>query len=132
MRLQAHCAKEGYEIYPVSAATGEGLQQVMQRAWQLLQAYREEPEVVDEVKVYEAKEEILFTISRADDGAFVVSGKDIERLVAMTNFDNEDGLRRFQRIWRNLEIEEALQEKGIQEGDTVRIRDMEFEYRQHG
>ena len=132
LRLQAHFAKEGYEIYPVSAATGEGLQQVMQRAWQLLQAYREEPEVVDEVKVYEAKEEILFTISRADDGAFVVSGKDIERLVAMTNFDNEDGLRRFQRIWRNLEIEEALQEKGIQEGDTVRIRDMEFEYRQHG
>ena len=104
--------REGYEIYPVSAATGEGLQQVMQRVWQLLKDYREEPVVVDEIKVYEAKEEILFTVTRDDDGAFVVSGKDIERLVAMTNFDNEDGLRRFQRIWRNLEIEEALKEKG--------------------
>lgn len=131
-RLQAHFEREGYEIYPVSAATGEGLQQVMQRAWQLLAEYREEPEVTDDVTVYEAKEEISFVISRADDGAYVISGKDIERLVAMTNFDNEDGLRRFQRIWRKLEIEEALKGKGIQEGDTVRIRDMEFEYRQHG
>jgi len=48
----------------------------------------------------------------------------------MTNFDDEEGLQRFQRIWRRLGIDEALKERGIKEGDTVRIRDMEFEFKE--
>ena len=70
-----------------------------------------------------------FKIRRDDDGAFVVEGKDIEKLIAMTNFENDDALRRFQMIWRKLEIEAALKERGIKEGDVVRIRDMEFEFK---
>lgn len=122
-------AKEGREFYPVSAATGEGLPRLIQRASQLLSEYVEEPETIVETKVYEAKPEDQFTISRDDDGAYVVRGKNIEKLVAMINFDNDEGLRRFQLVWRRLGIEEALREKGISEGDTVRIRDMEFEFK---
>ena len=51
-----------------------------------------------------------------------------ERLVAMTNFDNSEALYRFQLIWKRLKIEEALLEAGIQEGQTVRILDMVFNY----
>lgn len=130
-RVAEFMAKEGREVFPVSAATGEGLPEVMQRASQLLATYVEEPEVADDktVKVYEAKPEQEISITRDDDGAFVVHGKALEKLVAMTNFDNEEALRRFQQIWRKLEVEAALKERGIQEGDTVRISDMEFEYK---
>ena len=48
----------------------------------------------------------------------------------MTNFDNDEALYRFQLIWRRLGIEEALKEKGVQEGQTVRIRDMVFEFKE--
>lgn len=129
-RVSQHLIKLGYEVYPISAATGEGLKTVMQRAYRVLQETVVEPIHIDREKLYEAKPEDEFTISREDDGTFVVSGKDIERLVAMTNFDDDEGLRRFQRIWRNLGIEAALRQRGIKEGDSVRIRDMVFDYKE--
>jgi GTP-binding protein len=128
-KVAAYILKLGREIYPISAATGEGLTQLMQRSMQLLDEYVEAPEETADTKVYEAVPAAEFVIKRDDDGAFVVEGKDIERLVAMINFDNDEGVRRFQLIWRRLGIEEALRAKGIQEGDTVRIRDMEFEFK---
>ena len=51
-----------------------------------------------------------------------------EAVITMTNFDNEEALYRFQLIWKRLKIEEALLEAGIQEGQTVRILDMVFNY----
>lgn len=128
-RVAGYMKEAGHEIYPVSAATGEGLQALMQRAAQLLSEYVEEPEEIEEAKVYEAKPEDEFSIKRDDDGAFVVLGEGIEKLVAMTRFVDEEGLRRFQAIWRRLGIDEELRARGIKEGDTVRIRDMEFEFR---
>ncbi|CUH97461.1 GTPase obg [Propionispora sp. 2/2-37] len=128
-KVRAYMKQEGREIFPVSAATGEGLEKLMWRALQLLSAYIEEPEHDREGKVYEAKPEDAFTISRDDDGTFIIHGKDIEKVVAMINFDNDEGVRRFQLVWRKMGIEEALKERGIQEGDTVRIRDMEFEFK---
>ena len=47
----------------------------------------------------------------------------------MTNFNDDEGLRRFQAIWRKKGIDDALRERGIQEGDTVRIQEMEFEFK---
>ncbi len=128
-RVAEYMRQAGREVFPVSAATGDGLPQLMQRAAQLLAEYVEEPEELAETIVYEAKPEEEFIINRDDDGAYVVKGKDIEKLVAMINFDNDEGLRRFQLIWRRLGIEDALRERGIKEGDTVRIRDMEFEFK---
>ncbi len=128
-RVIEHMEKLGHKVYPVSAATGEGLPELMQVASKLLLEYVEEPEETDDTIIYEAKPEVEFTITRDMDGAYLVSGKGIEKLVAMTNFDNEEGLRRFQQVFRRRGIEDALKEKGIKEGDTVRIGAMEFEFR---
>ena len=49
----------------------------------------------------------------------------------MTNFDNDEALYRFQLIWKSLGIDAALKGKGIQEGQTVRIRDMVFEFKEY-
>jgi GTP-binding protein len=69
-----------------------------------------------------------FTIRRDDSGAYIVEGKNIERLVAMTRFSDEESLQRFQNILRRSGIDAALRERGIKEGDTVRIREMEFDF----
>lgn len=128
-RVAQYMTSLGHEIYPVSAATGEGLTALMQRAFTMLGEYVEEPLNIVEAKVYEAAPEVEFSIKRDDDGAFVIEGENIEKLVAMTRFNDEEGVRRFQSIWRKLGIDEELRARGIQEGNTVRIRDMEFEFR---
>ena len=51
------------------------------------------------------------------------------RFAARTNFDNDEALYRFQLIWKRLGIDEALKERGVQEGQSVRIRDMVFDYK---
>lgn len=128
-RVAEFMKAEGREIFPISAATGEGMQELMERAWKMLAEYVEEPEATEEVVVYEPTPNEEYSIRRDDDGAYVVEGKNLEKLVAMTNFDDDEGLRRFQNIWRKQGIDEALKERGIKEGDTVRIKDMEFEFR---
>jgi GTP-binding protein len=128
-RLEKLAADEGVKIFPISAATKGGLQPLLETVSQMVDEYVEEPETNEGVKVYEAKEGDEIVISRDMSGDFVVSGKSLEKLVAMTNFANDEAVRRFQYIWRIKGIEEKLREKGIKEGDTVHIGLMEFEYR---
>ncbi len=127
--IEAALKAEGREVFPVSAATGEGLQPLVQRIAEMLATLPKEditdttviPAVVDDASPD-------FTIRRDDSGAFIVEGKNVERLVAMTRFHDEESLRRFQNILRRNGIDEALRKRGIKDGDTVRIREMEFEF----
>jgi len=128
-RLQQYMDKRGWDVFPICAMSGEGLPELMEYVWKLLESYVEEPDETDEEVIYKPEEKPDFEIHRDDDGAFVITGTRIERLVAMTNFDDDMSLRRFQRIWRYMELDKLLQKEGIQEGDTVRIYSMEFEYR---
>ncbi|AXL22158.1 GTPase ObgE [Megasphaera stantonii] len=127
-RLKAYMDERGQEVYPICAMTGEGLEVLLERLWELLETYVEEPEEIAEEVVYKAQDKPDFEVKRADDGAFVITGPRIENLVAMTNFDDDQSLRRFQRIWRYMELDKLLKEKGIHDGNTVRICEMEFEY----
>ena len=127
-RLKAYMDERGQEVYPICAMTGEGLEVLLERLWDLLETYVEEPEEIAEEVVYKAQDKPDFEVKRADDGAFVITGPRIENLVAMTNFDDDQSLRRFQRIWRYMELDKLLKEKGIHDGNTVRICEMEFEY----
>ena len=131
-RLEKLAAAEHLPILPVSAATREGLIALVSKVAAMLEAYVEEPEEADGVRVYDADREEdpeRVTISRNDRGDFVVSGKALEKLVAMTNFANDEALRRFQYIWRMKGIDSRLKKRGIKEGDTVHIGTMEFEFR---
>ena len=101
-----------------------------------LETLKDEPqEEAKEVRVYEASfdaeaDEDAVTITRNDRADFIVSNKALEKLVAMTNFGNDEAVRRFQYIWRMKKIDALLKERGIKEGMTVHIGDMEFEYRE--
>lgn len=120
---------EGREVFPISAATGEGVRPLIQRIAELLAVLpKEEPLLPQIAAVPVDVSPEGFVIRRDDGGAFIVEGKNIERLVAMTRFHDEESLRRFQNILRRNGIDTALRERGIKEGDTVKIRDMEFEF----
>ena len=69
-----------------------------------------------------------FTISRDDDGAYVVSGNAIERMFKMTDFNSDPAVRRFARQMRSMGIDDALRERGCSNGDIVRILGGEFEF----
>ena len=132
-RLEKLAAAEGIAIFPVSAATREGLAALIAETAKALDRYVEEPEKTDGIKVYDADKDEdpeRITSTRNDRGDFIVSGKALEKLVAMTNFGNDEALRRFQYIWRMKGIDSRLKKRGIKEGDTVHIGAMEFEFRE--
>ena len=129
-RVKEYVEAKGYEIVKASAATGEGLQELMYKAYEMLQNFEPEPDEEENIIMDEIDPD-SFEITACADADFEVKGKNIERLVAMTNFDNDEALYRFQLIWKSLGIDAALKEKGIQEGQTVRIRDMVFEFKEY-
>lgn len=128
-RLQAELG-DAYEIFPVSAATGQGLEALVFRAGELLKEIAVDPPETEEKEervLIKPQERERFTIHE-EDGIFVVSGREVERHIAMTDLDNEDAVRRLQRIFMVMGLEDALRNHGIQNGDTVRIGGVEFEF----
>jgi GTP-binding protein len=117
------------EVFPISALTGEGVDELVKRIYVTLSQIQEVPQVAEEIVVTRFKEDIPFKI-RKTNGTYEISGDRIEKLVSMTNFDNDEALPRFQHIIEKMGINQALREKGIKPGDLVRILDLEFEYQE--
>lgn len=118
-------------IYPVSAATRQGLRELIFAVADRLDQIPEPTpaEEVSERIVYRPKiEEEPFTIRREND-VYVVEGARVEKLVQMTNFNYDDSILRFAQIIKRMGVEEALRKKGAKDGDTVRIGGIEFELR---
>jgi len=122
--LQEALAVPAEDVFPISAATGVGVQALVNRTAALL---REIPPAVPAGPVEEL---LVFTLPPADERAFevlqeeegwLVRGIHIERVAAMTSFDNYDAALRFQRILRATGIEPALRAAGVRHGDRVRI-----------
>ena len=126
--LEKYVTEKGYPIMKASAATGDGLRTVMYKAFEMLQKAPRDEEMLEVGHLKEVDPDSFEILTDAEDADFEVKGKNIERLVAMTNFDNEEAVYRFQLIWRRLGIEKALKEKGIEEGQSVKIGDMIFEF----
>lgn len=134
-RLQAELGEQ-YEIFPISAATGKGLKPLIHRLGELLREIPhpilltpEEEEVVIRPEFIEEKE---ITIQREDDGAFLITGYKVEEKIHRTDFNNENAVKRLLRILKGMGLYELLRESGVQEGDTVRLGPMDFEYIDEG
>lgn len=125
-RVMAELEKRGHKVFPISGVTGEGVKPLLQAAADAIAAYvpPEEP-VVDEEQVYRPRE-AQFTVY-AENGIWNVKGKEIDRLVAMTMWENDEAVKRFLRILKAMGVEKTLREYGAQDGDTIRVADIEFE-----
>ncbi|MFN2199137.1 MAG: Obg family GTPase CgtA, partial [Anaerolineales bacterium] len=121
--------KKGVHPMVVSAATGQNTRQVLYRAAQLLAEAPPAPPVV-ELPVYRAEDDPqAFTLEPTPQG-WQVHGQAIERAAAMTYWEYDQSVRRFQRILESLGIDAALREAGVQPGDTVFIGEYELEWQE--
>ena len=116
--------------FPISAATRDGVDELLSAAWRMLERRkdREAPEPVPALKVYRGPSSAEpFTIERVD-GGFRVLSDQLQKLVAMTDLTNPEGLAHFQRTIDRWGLNDALARHGARGGETVRISDMEFLY----
>jgi len=124
---------KGYEVFPISAVTGEGVEDLIDRLATLVKeapepelAAEDEEEVV--IRGPQPEEETRGFTVEEEGGLFKVTGEEVERKVAMADLRTEEGLRQLIKTLDKMGVEEALQEAGIEEGQTVDVAGLQFEY----
>jgi GTPase len=128
--FQREARASGIDAHAISADGGEGLDELRAAVARLLPdaaGLAEPPEPAGVVVHRLEAAGDAFALER-EDGAYRVSGKRIERLVAQTNFENEESAERFQRALVRTGIDGALRKAGIRPGDSVRIGPTELEW----
>ncbi|MCD7865864.1 MAG: GTPase ObgE [Clostridiales bacterium] len=129
--LKAEFEPKGIQVYPVSAVTGKGLRELLYAVWDLLQTVDEKPiifeqEFFPETALY-CDEPYVVSYDQKEK-EYVIEGPRIEKMLGYTNLESEKGFLFFQRFLREQGILEELEKLGIQDGDTVRIYELTFEY----
>ena len=119
----------GWELMYVSAATGKGLPEMIQRAAELL---RELPPMLVYECEYEPEDAYVGashdTVIRRENNTFYVEGEWLYNLVGQVNFEDYESLNFFQRVLKKSGVFELLEQKGCTDGMTVSIYDFEFDY----
>lgn len=128
--LKEEFEKDGVRVYPISAVSGQGVRELLFHVRELLaqcpkKTFVYEPEFDPALHFYKDQP---YTIERDSDGAYVVEGPKIEKMLGYTNIDSEKGFVFFQRFMKEQGIIDALKEQGMAEGDTVRMYGYDFEY----
>ena len=128
--LRAEFEKDGIQVFPISAVSGKGLKELLYHVEQLLETCSKEPVIYEQEfdpAIRFLKDE-PYTVTRADDAAFVVEGPKIDKMLGYTNIESEKGFLFFQKFMKEQGILKELEQRGIKDGDTVRIYGHEFDY----
>lgn len=122
--------KEGIQVFPISAVSGKGLKELLYHVNNLLETCSKEPIIYEQEfdPALRFFKDEPFTVTRADDAAFVVEGPKIDKMLGYTNIESEKGFLFFQKFMKEQGILDELENRGIQDGDTVRIYGHEFDY----
>ena len=129
VRLKAHLAELGldYPVFVVSAATHQGFDALLDKTGDMLEALPPIVHFEEEVSYDDSVKPGTFEVVR-DGAVFEVVGSSMQRLIDSVNFDDEESMSWFHRTLRKWGVIDALRKAGAQEGDTVRIIDMEFDF----
>lgn len=132
-RLKEEFEPKGIRVYPISAATGQGIRELLFAVKELLDNSPAERITFEQEFFPEdvlITENLPYTIVKAEDDAhtFIVEGPKIEKMLGYTNLDSEKGFAFFQRFLKDGGILEELEKAGIEEGDTVRMYGFDFDY----
>ncbi len=132
-RLKDEFEPQGIKVFPISAVAGKGLKELLYYVRELLDQAPQEAIVFEQE--YFPGEELVYenlpytvTKSEEEEGVFIVEGPRIEKMLGYTNLDSEKGFAFFQNFLKNTGILKELEEAGIQEGDTVRMYGLAFDY----
>lgn len=128
--LRREFEPEGIPVYPISAVSGQGVKQLLYGVYELLKTVNREPVIFEkEFEIqYAGDRNLPYTVEREADGSFVVEGPRIEKMLGYTNLESEKGFQFFQNFLRENGILDDLEAAGIQEGDTVRMYGLAFDY----
>ncbi len=122
------------KIFEVSALTSTGLKDVINELSDMLDNIEKTPlyedDKIESHVLYKFKREKPFTIVK-DGNVWVIKGERVEKLLRMTKFQTDEAVRRFSNQLRRMGIDDALREAGAIDGDTIRILDLELEYKDY-
>lgn len=129
-RLKAEFEPKGIRVFPISGATGVGISKLLYYVSGEIAKLDDTPIVFEQE--YFPEEELLYidlpyTVEK-EDNVYVVEGPKIEKMLGYTNLDSEKGFAFFQKFLKDTGILDELEEAGIQEGDTVRMYGLQFDY----
>lgn len=128
--LRKEFEPKGIQVFAISAVSGQGVKELLYHVQELLKT------CPDEITIYEPEfdpalrffDDEPFTVELNEEGEYVVEGPRIEKMLGYTNIDSEKGFLFFQRFLKEQGILKQLEELGIQEGDTVRMYGLMFDY----
>lgn len=128
--IEEQVREKGYDFHAISAVTGQGVREMLFKVKQLLE---NAPDPItrhanEEVVIRVEEEEEPFSIAQDEEGNWIISGEQIERVASMTYFEFDATVLRFQHILERMGITAALEEAGIEMGDTVIIGDQTLEW----
>ena len=125
-------AKENdMEIYKISAVTGEGLNELFNHVAETIKTLPKEEIVEAEDRIVytlEDDEEEQFKIEMVKPGEFIVTGPAAQRLMWWVNIGDNESYSYMEKMLKKIGITQALKDKGVKEGDTVKILEWEFEW----
>lgn len=129
-KLKAEFEPKGIKVYPISAVSGQGVKELLYAVYDLLQTVDSTPVIFE--KEFDPSmmidETLPYTVERNEEGIYVVEGPRIKKMLGYTNLESEKGFLFFQRFLKGNGILEELEKAGIEEGDTVRMYGLEFDY----
>ena len=129
-RLRREFEPKGIQVVPISAVSGQGVKELLYQVNELLKTVDRKPVIFQKEfdMSMKAVENLPYTVEKASDGVYVVEGPKIDKMLGYTNLDSEKGFEFFQKFLKNTGILDDLEEAGIEEGDTVRMYGLEFDY----
>ncbi|OBR91985.1 MULTISPECIES: GTPase ObgE [Clostridium] len=121
--------KLGYDrVFKISAATGQGVKELMKEAARILGTIPvENIEINEEDKFVPEEKKFTYTI-RKEENTFIVEGSFVDRLLGSVNVNDPDELRYFYKVLKNKGVMQELMDMGIKDGDVVKLNDFEFDY----
>ena len=124
---------KGIRVFPISAVSGQGLKELLYYVKELLNGMDDKTVVFEQEFFPEdmlIQENLPYTVEKSteEENTYIVEGPRIEKMLGYTNLDSEKGFAFFQQFLKDTGILEDLEKAGIQEGDTVRMYGLSFEY----
>ncbi len=128
--LEEIAKKEKMELFKISAATGEGVKELMSYVSKTLKELPKEDLIdgVEDKVIYTLKEDNIGFDIKVEDDMYVITGPSVERLMGRINLNDNESMHYFHKMLEKIGVNDALKKLGVKEGDTVKIVDWELEW----
>ena len=132
-KLKEEFEPQGIRVFPISAVTGKGIKELLYYVKELLDQVPDETVVFEQEYFpdeFDIQMDLPYTVTKSDEEehTYIVEGPKIEKMLGYTNLDSEKGFTFFQKFLKESGILDELEAAGIEEGDTVRMYGLQFDY----